>query len=197
MENERIRIEVTGIRREEYYQACQVNARRLYILMAAAMAVICGAILLAMEAPTIRAVIAPVIIYVVVVAAWEIIYRVSYKGQLENLENAVCYEFYPAGWTVTTGDQRVDIDWRATTKYQKTKNCIFVYNEGASGNLLPRRLLTPEQEEQIYSWYKATRIIAKDYQRAEERKRRREYKDTHKGLRFGSTGPAWGPFRRR
>ena len=42
-------ITVTGITRREYLQACRENARRLYLILAVAMVIICGVIMLVLS----------------------------------------------------------------------------------------------------------------------------------------------------
>ncbi len=196
MDMEHFTLTVTGITKEEYQQACQINNRRAYVILAAAMVVICGIIILATGNASPAAILGPVAIFVICVVAMELLTRLNYKGQLENVDPVV-YEFGPLGWRVTSNGQAVEVDWRATPKLKKSKDCLFVYNTEASSNLLPRRLLLPEQEAQLSRWFQDSRLIAKEYEKKQLRKEREEFKKNHPGLRLGRTGPAWGPWRRK
>ncbi len=189
MTSEKFDLTVTGITKEEYFQACRENAKRLYRILAVSMLVICGVIILASGTVSARAIIGPLVVFVIVVCAWEVLVRVTYKGQLAEV-SPVVYTFTPLGWSVITEGKTVEVDWRGTTRLHKTHDCVFIYNSEASGNLLPRRLLSPEQEEQLLCWFKNTRLLAKEFQRDEERKARRNFKEEHESLRQGRRGPS-------
>lgn len=196
MSSEKFDLTVTGITNKEYFQACRENAKRLYRILAVSMIVICGAIILASGTVSVKAIVGPLVVFAIAVCAWEIMVRVTYKGQLSEV-GPVVYTFDPLGWSVTNEGKTVEVDWRGTTKLHKTRDCIFIYNSDASGNLLPRRSLTPEQEEQLFCWFRNTRLLAKEFQRDEDRKARRKFKEEHEAMRFGRRGPSWGPFSRK
>ena len=196
MTSEEFELTVTGITNKEYFQACRENANRLYRILAISMVVICGAIVIASGTISVKAIAGPLIVFVIAVCAWEVLVRVTYKGQLAKV-GPVVYTFNSLGWSATTEDKTVKVDWRGTTKLHKTRDCIFIYNSAASGNLLPRRLLSSEQEEQLVCWFRNTRLLAKDFQKAEDRKARQKFKEEHESLRYGRRGPSWGPLSHR
>ena len=122
--------------------------------------------------------------------------RVNYKGQLDSID-PVTYEFDAQGWSVTVGESRTEVAWAHTPMLRRTKACIFVYNSGTTSNMLPRRLLTPEREQQLFDWFQASRAQAKAYQKEQEKKDREEFRKEYQSVRITGRGPAWGPFRRK
>lgn len=189
-------ITVTGITRREYLQACRENARRLYLILAVAMVIICGVIMLATGNVSIPAVAGPVLVYLIALGAYEVLTRVNYKGQLEQFD-PVEYRFDGLRWQVKAGSEQVSIDWRGTSKLHKTRDCLFLYNNDASSNLIPLRLVTPEQEALIFRWYRNTRKLARQYEREQMRAQRTRFRQQHQDLRLGASGPAWGPLKRK
>lgn len=193
----RFEVKVTGIERKEYFQACRLNATRLYKILGVTMVLFCSAIIAFTDNYSPKAIIWPIVIYVLCVAGWEILYRASYKGQLENLEEPVCYDITPKEWKVQNGQTTNTVNWKGTVKLKKTSLCYFLYDNDASSNLLPRRLLDGQKEELLEKWFQESRQEAKAYQKKQLRKERQEFRDSHPGLRLGRSGPMWGPFRRR
>lgn len=189
-------IQVTGVTKKEYLQACRISALRLYRILAVVMVVVCGCILLASERITLPALLAPVAVYLIVVVIAELAPRLSYKGQLERIEGLE-YEFGPLCWAAIAQGERAEFDWIATPKLVKYRDCLFLYNEDTRSNLLPRRLLTPEQEEQILQWYRGTRHLAKEYERKQLRAERDKRRAANAKARRGRSGPAWGPLKNR
>lgn len=190
-------IEVDGIRRREYYEACRENGRRLHIILAGSMIVICGAILILKSSIRPADILGPAAIYAVVTAGYVLLTRLGYKDQLAVLDPPVVYSFNGGRWTADNGSVTAEIEWKATPRMRKTRSCLFLYNDGASGNLIPLRLLTDEQLAAIETWYRNSREQAKVWQKEQEKQERQKFRDTHPQLRFGRTGPAWGPWKRR
>ena len=188
---------VRGIERNEYYQACREMNRRTYAILAAAMVVICGAIVLATGNVRPAAFFGPAVVYVIAMAAAELMPRLGYKDQLASLDQPVTYEFTADGWSVTAGDTARSFRWCETPRLHETRDCVFIYNDGASGNLLPRRLLTDGQIKAVRERFDASRTEAKAFRREKERREREEFRNSHPGLRLGRTGPLWGPWKRR
>ena len=188
---------VNGITRQEYFRACRENGRRLYVTLAVTMLAICGLIILFSGNASPAAFIGPLVIYIVIVAGYEILTHVSYKDQLAVIDPPVVYTFETVKWTVTKGDQMVEIPWKATPRLHKTKDCIFIYNDETTGNLLPRRLLTEGQIQSLETWFQNSRQQAKEYQKKQDRLARQQFRDSHPGLRLGRTGSAWGPWKRK
>ena len=190
-------ITVTGVTKPEYFQACRVTTMRLYKTLAVVMVIICAVIILATGNATPAAFLGPLVIFLIVAAFCEIGPRINYKGQLETM-TPITYSFGPLGWQAQMEGQEANrFKWEATPKMVKTKSCLFLYNSDTSSNLLPTRLLTAEQISQINSWYKSSRDLAKEYEKKQMRKERREFKENHKGSIFTRRGPAWGPLRGR
>lgn len=196
MAQDKFELTVTGITRQEYLQASGQNAKRAYRILAVSMLVLCGVIMLATQNVTLKAILWPVGIFAAVVIVWEVLVRVTYKGQLEECDPVV-YQFDPLRWTVTAKGKAVEVDWRGTTKLRKTHDCIFLYNDDASCNLLPRRLMTTEQEGQLLAWFQGTRALAREYQHVQDRKARAAYRAEHQSLRDRRRGPAWGPMSKK
>ena len=187
---------VDGIERREYYEACRESARRLYILLAGAMVVICGAILLLRRSIVPADFIGPAAIYVLVMGGYELLARLGYKDQLAVIDPPVVYSFSGVCWSVTSENGTVEIEWKATARLHKTRSCLFLYNDGASSSLLPLRLMTDEQIQAIETWYKSSREEAKTYRKQQEKQERQKFREEHPQLRLGRTGPAWGPWKR-
>ena len=188
---------VDGITRKEYFRACRESGKRLYVTLAVTMLAICGLIILFSGNTRPAAFIGPLVIYVAIVAGYEILTHVGYKDQLAVIDPPVVYTFETVKWTVTKGEETVEIPWKATPRLRKTKDCIFIYNDETTSNLLPRRLLTEGQVQALEAWFRASRRQAKEYQKKQDRLARQQFKDTHPGLRLGRTGPAWGPWSRK
>lgn len=188
---------VNGITRREYFAACRENGRRLYSTLAVTMIAICGLIIVFSGNVRPAAFIGPAAIYIIVVAGYEILTRVSYKDQLSVIDPPVEYTFETVKWTVTNGEQVVEIQWKATPRLRKTKDCIFIYNDEITSNLLPRRLLTDNQIKTLETWFQNSRRQAKEFQKKQDRLARQKFREEHPGLRLGRTGPAWGPWRRK
>ena len=188
---------VAGITRREYFQACRETGRRLYVTLAVTMLVICGMIVVFSGNASPAAFIGPAVIYAVIVAGYEIITHVSYKDQLSVIDPPVEYTFETVKWTVTKGEQTVEIPWKTTPRLRKTKDCVFIYNDDTSSNLLPRRLLTDGQLRAIETWFQNSRQQAREYQKKQDRLARERFREDHPGLRLGRTGPAWGPWKKK
>ena len=193
----RFELEVPGITRAEYFQACRLNAKRLYTILGCSMVVLCGIITLATDNWSLKALLWPVGIFVFCVAAWEILYRASYKDQLAELNPPVRYDFTPKEWKVENNGVQNTVNWKGTTKLKKTKDCLFLYNNDASSSLLPRRLMSQQQIDLLEKWFRDSRADAKAFQKKELNRERAEFRANHPGLRLGRRGPAWGPFRKR
>lgn len=192
------KIEVGGITRREYFEACRINGRNLYTLLAVSMVFICGIIILFTGNTRPAAFLWPVGLYVAVVVGYELLTRLSYKDQLSVVDPPVVYEFGADGWTVKKEGRTVaTVAWKATPGLRRTKNCLFLFNDEVNSNLLPLRLLTEGQMNSIQNWYKLSRANAKEYRKKQDRIAREQFRKDHPGLRLGRTGPAWGPFKRR
>lgn len=189
-------VTVDGITRREYFEACRESARRLYIILAVSMVVICGAIILAKGRVGIGDFLGPAVVYVIVAGGYTLLTRLSYKDQLSVVDPPVEYSFNRGRWTVKNGAETVEIEWNATPKLRRTRSCLFLYNDGASSNLLPLRSMTAEQAEAIESCFENSREAYKAYRKETERAERKQFREDHPGLRLGRTGPAWGPWKR-
>lgn len=193
---EEFEITITGITDSEYHQARRLNNRRIFKILAVIMVIICGMIILITGNAGANAILGPFFLYVLFVVAVEILTRRNYKGQLSETEPVV-YHFDKKGWSVTTGEGSAQFEWRATEKLKDYKEGIFLYNDSASGNLLPRRLMTQEQIAQLKSWFRASRREAREYSREEFNAYRKEFREEHQNLMFGRRGPSWGPWKRQ
>lgn len=190
-------VSVGGIERREYYEACRESARRLYVILAVSMLVICAAILILKGSVGPADILGPVAVYVVVMGGYTLLTRLNYRDQLAVIDPPVEYRFSGDRWTVTAGDETVEIEWQATPKLHRTRSCLFLYNDGASSNLLPLRLMTEEQIRAIESWFRDSRAAAKAYRKTQEKLERERFRAEHPGLRLGRTGPAWGPWKKK
>ncbi len=188
---------VSGIQRREYWQACHESMKRFYILLAASMAAICGLIILFSGNASPAAFLGPLAIYAAVAVLYEIVIHASYKDQLAVIDPPVEYEFTGSGWLVKKGDTTAQIEWRRTPKLQKTRDCLFLYNDETTSNLLPLRLMTEAQVKAVETWFANSRTAYKEIRRKEDRAARKQFREEHSGLRLGRTGPAWGPWKRK
>ena len=186
-----------GIERREYYEACGETARRVYGILAGGMVLLCGAILILKRHIGPADILGPVGVYLVVVCLYALATRLNYKDQLAVIDPPVVYTFDAGGWTVRAEGGQAAFSWPETVRLKRTRRCLFLYNDGASGNLLPLRLLTDEQAAAIEGWYAASRAEAKTLRREREKQEREAYRASHSFLRFGRTGPAWGPWKRK
>lgn len=193
----KFRLVVDGIDRKEYLQACHESGRRLYLLLALSMIAICGLIILFSGNASPAAFIGPAVVYIVVVGAYEILTRVTYRDQLAVIDPPVEYDFNGGRWMVTKGDQTVEIQWKETPRLHVTKRCVFLYNDDTTSNLLPRRLMTDEQVQSLETWFRNSRAQAKELQKKQDRLAREQFRQSHPGLRLGRTGPAWGPWKKK
>ncbi len=192
------KIEVSGITRKEYFEACRINGQNLYKLLAVSMVFICGIIILFTGNTRPAAFLWPVGLYAAVVVGYELLTRLGYKDQLAVVDPPIVYEFGADGWTVKKEGKTVaTVAWKATPRLKKTKNCLFLFNDDVNSNLLPLRLLTEGQVNSLQNWYKLSRLNAKEYQKQQDRLARKKFKEDHPGLRLGRTGPAWGPWSRK
>lgn len=187
-------IPVTSITKREYIQACRRLALRLYSTLAVAMVIICGCILITSSQITIFALLAPVAIYLAVILITEILMQVLYKGQLNQIAELE-YEFGPLQWAVIAQGERAEFKWSVTPKLVKTKDCLFLYNDVNRSSMVPRRLLTARQEEQILAWYQKARPLAKAKVAERQREERSRQKATAAERRRNWFGPAWGPLK--
>jgi hypothetical protein len=188
---------LTGVTRQEYFQATRLTAKRLYTTLAFLMVVICAVIILATGNVRPAAFIGPLVIYVIVVAVCEIAPRINYKGQLDTI-TPITYTFGPLGWTAQMdGGDKNRIKWEATPKMSTSRDCIFLFNNDTSSTMLPRRLMTEEQVKQIKSWYKNTRELSKEYEKKKLREERKKHKENQQGFFSRYRGPAWGPLKYR
>ncbi len=188
---------VGGIERREYLQACHESAKRFYILLALSMAAICGLIILFTGNAGTAAFVGPLAIYAAIVVLYEIVIRVSYKDQLAVVDPPAEYEFTGAGWRVRKGDVAAELEWKRTPVLHRTKDCLFLYNDETTSNLLPLRLMTDAQAKAIETWFANSRTAYKEYQKKEDRAARQKFREDHPNLRLGRTGPAWGPWKKK
>jgi len=188
---------VDGIERREYLQACHESARRFYILLALSMAGICGLIILFTGNASTAAFVGPLAIYAAVVAFYEIVIRVSYKDQLSVIDPPVEYEFTGTGWRVRKGDVTAEIEWKKTPVLHRTRDCLFLYNDDTTSNLLPLRRMTDAQAKAVETWFRNSRAAYKEIRKKEDRLARKKFREDHPGLRLGRTGPAWGPWKNK
>ena len=186
---------VGGIDRREYFQACHESAKRFYILLALAMALFCGIIILLTGDARPAAFLGPVIIYAVIALLYEIMIRVSYKDQLAVIDPPVEYEFTGAGWHVRKGDVTAELEWTRTPALHRTRDCLFLYNDETTSNLLPLRLLTDAQAKAVETWFRNSRAAYRAWRKEEDRAARKKFREDNPQLRFGRTGPAWGPWK--
>ena len=190
-------ITVTGIQRQEYYEACRESGRRIGLILGMSMLVICGAIMLVTRSISLAAILGPLAVYLLLMLGYGLLTRINYKNQLAVMDPPMEYEFSSSRWKLRMGDQQAETEWTATPKLRRTRRCIFLYSDEVSGNLIPLRLLSQEQAECIETWYRSSREQARAYLKEEEKKRRQQFRDTHPGLRLGRTGPVWGPWKRK
>jgi hypothetical protein len=188
---------LTGVTRQEYFQATRLTAKRLYSTLAFLMVVICAVIIIATGNVRPAAFIGPLVIYIIVVAVCEIAPQLNYKGQLDTI-TPITYTFGPLGWTAQLeGNEKNRIKWEATPKMSTSRDCIFLFNDDTSSTLLPRRLMTEEQVKQIKTWYKTSRLLSKEYEKKKMRQERKEHKENHQGFFSRYRGPAWGPWKNK
>lgn len=188
---------VNGIERQEYYHAARQIGRRLWAILALAMVVICVPILFLSRNFSVAAFLGPVVVFAVVVAGYELVIRLNYKDQLAVLDPPMEYSFHGGGWRLTRGGDTAEFSWTDTPRMRKTSRCVFLYSDDTTSNLIPRRLLAEGQLEALEYWYKNSRTQAKRLQKQKERERRQSFRDRNGWLRFGRTGPVWGPWKRK
>ena len=189
-------ITVDGIERREYYQACRVSGRRIYAVLAAIMGVVCAAILLLSGDLRPADFAGPVVVFVLVVLVYEIGTRAGYKDQLAVVDPPVAYGFSDTGWSVNDGERVIEFLWKQTPRLERTRDCLFLYNDESSSSLLPLRLLSAEQTAAIEGWYAASRAEAKQYKKELEKQYRSGRLGRLRALRSEMSGPAWGPWKK-
>ena len=190
-------ITVNGFTRPEYYHACHETGRRLRILLAISMVAICGLIIVFTGNVTLSSVLVPIGIYILVVAGYELLPRITYKDQLGTIDPPVEYDFNGNRWSIKKGDSAAEFEWKVTPRLHRTKLCLFIYHNETSCNLIPLRLLTEQQAASLETWFAHTRDQYKAYRKKEDQAAREKFRKEHSNLRLGRTGPAWGPRKRK
>ena len=194
---DRVSLIVDGIDRREYFQACRENAKRFYVLLAVVMVFFCGLIILLTGNASTAAFLGPVAVYAVVFVVYEIVIRVTYKDQLAVIDPPVEYEFTGEGWRARKGDVTAELTWERTPALHRTGNCLFLYNDETTSNLLPLRRMTDDEANALETWFRDSRAAFKEYRKEEDRAARERFREDNPQLRFGRTGPAWGPWKRK
>ncbi len=190
-------VTVSGITRQEYYEACHETGRGMRIILAVCMVVICGLIIAFTGNFSLPSFLAPLAIYILAVAGYELLPRITYKNQLETIDPPAVYDFNGERWRVTKGDADAEIKWKATPRLHRTKRCVFLYNDETTSNLIPVRLLTEEQIRSMETWFGHTRGQYKALRKKEDKDASKKFRSEHPDLRLGRTGPAWGPWKRK
>ena len=193
-----IRVEVSGVSKEEFLEAAHRSSRSFFIMLLILMALFCGIIMVASDNFSLPAFLGPIFIYLVLFVGYELYIHLSYKQQLQALE--MVYEFNAKGWTLQVGDSRAEIDWRGTVKFAEGKHCLFLYNDDSHSSLIPRHCISDKDLQTVRSWFNKSRGESKDFIRARDRAERQEQKEkmrqNRKNNRFWGNGPAWGPWKR-
>lgn len=178
-----IKITVNGIEKKEYIQATQLMLKRVFLILGTVMLVFCAIIIFAMDDFTLKAVLGPVAIYAVIVALCEAFLILGYKGQLETV-NPVEYTISEKEWQIETAEEIIIIPWECTPKMVKTKDGVFLYNDEVSSNIIPKRLLTKENINDIENWYKASRASYKKYDKEKTADEKIKFREEHRWIQF-------------
>lgn len=189
-------VELNGITRDEYLAASHENFRKLYTALPICIIIICGLIMILTGNYSAKAIIWPIVVYIIVIILAEYFMRHNYNDQLSEF-GPITYSFDDIKWEVTAGEEHHSFNWEATPTLRIKKNAIFLYNDEVNSNLVPTRLLTDEQLNQISIWFKQSRTKAKSYQKNLYHQEAQQFKMRHQNDTFMGRGPAWGPFRRK
>lgn len=168
-----IKITLDGIRKNEYFQGFHQNARRIYLGLAAIMAAACIVILAVTGNLSLFAFLGPMLVFCAVLILLEIVIRRAYKDELIKMD-PVNYILNADSWVIQRGSEKAEIKWNATMKLTFSKDCLFLYNTNTSSNMIPRRLISKEQEDQIRAWYQNSREAAKEYRKTQKQERRKK-----------------------
>lgn len=151
-----IKVTVNGINRKEYFDAFHQSAKRIYLILAAIVAAVTAVVVIATGNANLPAFLGPMMIYAALLVLLEIVVRRSYKDEMVKME-PVCYTMDANGWSIQRGSEKAAFSWKDTPKVNFSRGCIFLYNSKTSSNMIPRRLLSVKEEQQIRIWLKASR----------------------------------------
>ncbi len=178
-----ISITVDGITKKEYIQSTQLMLKRVFIILGTAMIVFCGIIIFAMSDFTLKALLAPVGIYVAIVLISEASFILGYKDQLASID-PIEYRLNESEWQIETSEEIVIVPWNCTPKIAKTRDGLFLYSDEVSSNILPKRLLSKDDIQLIEKWYKASRAAYKKYDKEKTKEEMKEFRQEHKWIQF-------------
>ena len=156
MKQEAFEIKVDGIERKEYIAACHEYVKKYLILLVILTLIFCFVVQLLSSEWSIRSVLGPLVVLLLVVIGYEVVIRATYKGQLENTDPAV-YRFSDMQWSVTKGDYSETHRWEDTPKLSAHSGCIFLYADETRSSLLPERLMSSEQISILKQWFQESR----------------------------------------
>jgi len=178
-----IKVTVSGIEKKEYIQATQLMLKRVFIILGTAMLVFCAVIIFAMNDFSVKSIVGPVAIYVLIVLVCEGFLILGYKGQLSSF-GPLEYTIDEKEWKIETAEEIIIIPWECTPKMIQTKDGVFLYNDDVSSNIIPKRLLRKEDIDTIKQWYKASRDAYKKYDKEQTSELRSTFRKEHRWIQF-------------
>ena len=166
-------VSVDSMTKKEYLQAAHRYAARIYSLLAFFIVAICGTILIFMQSITVKAIVSPIIFYLLVVVFCEVRFRMEYKKGMKEFPTVV-YTFDAKAWSVNPGSGVLRFEWKQTPRMKESADCFFVYNDDTSSNLIPKRLLGKAEADALRRWYAASRNANKAYEKQQREKHKEE-----------------------
>lgn len=144
-----VRIQVKGIRYEEFAKIKWALFLRLFsvVVMLVAVVFIVYVGKTAVELP-LAAALAVILVVLAVLAVYRSGIRQEYKrAGLAGAE--LTYSFDRDGWTVCQGSSKVTVLWKNTLKMKRNQNALLLYPNKKSVNIVPLRCMTGEELEKI------------------------------------------------
>ena len=149
-----VTVKVDGIRFQEYSAVRWNDYLRMLGLCLLVMAgIVAVSILMGKGPQTVNVTMIAVI--VLMIFALATVFRGNLKKEyaksgIGTLE--LTYSFTASGWTVQAGKGKASVAWNKTVRIRRDKNCLMLYPNKKSVNLIPLRCLDDGALDQILNW---------------------------------------------
>lgn len=143
-------VHVEGLKLPEVMQSIRRIMLRPYLMMWLVIYAIDAAYMLISQSVTFFSLYGPAIILILLALSYDFSCRKQYKP-LKYDEAVMDYTFTPGGFTLTVGDQSADFKWD-TVRIVKTRSDLLLYTDKRNSSVLPKRCITPEQQEKLLGW---------------------------------------------
>lgn len=147
---EEFHVSVRGIEPPEYMQSLRRVALRPYLWMCLIVVLVVAGIAFWTSDTRIQSFVVPAVILIAIPVLYEGYHRSSCK-HLPLAEAEMDYWLSQRGWRMEANGASAVFTW-GNTKLVETKDDLLLYTDRKTSSLLPKRLLTGEQLEQVRAW---------------------------------------------